>query len=473
MTLNSQIPVQAKFIPPLEPAFRPAALFNRIFQQEIEASGKGTPLVFGLERADGSVSRFETRVFSADHRWAVHNPYYSERILKFLLWQRGGWRVYVGGPDEIGASLRQCYSPNGERAFDYHFMGEDVYQKTFTVVACKPEDVPPENESERSLGRHLDGCRIGFDLGASDIKVSAVIDGEAVFSQEIEWNPREQNDLSYHREKIMGALKMALAKLPRLDAIGGSSAGVFVNNRPMVASLFRGIPKARYDEVHNLFLQIREEMGVPLEIVNDGEVSALAGSMSLEKNAILGTAFGSSLAAGYVTPKGNITNWLNELAFAPIDYNPQASIDEWSGDHGVGGLYLSQQCVFRLAPRVGIEIPAELSPAQKLKFVQEKLEAGHNGVRQIWECIGIYLGYAIAHYASFYELEHILILGRVTSGKGGEIILDGANEVLRTEFPEHARRINLQLPDELSRRLGQSVAAASLPEIAGGNLSHR
>jgi predicted NBD/HSP70 family sugar kinase len=473
MTLNTQIPVQAKLVPPLEPDFRAAALFNRNYKQEIEASGKGTRLVFGLERADGSVSRYETQVFTTDHPWAAHNAYISERILKFLLWQRGGWRVYVGGPGEIGDYLRRCYSPQGERAFDYHFMGEDIYQKTFTVSACSPDQVPAENESEQSLGRHLDGCRIGFDLGASDIKVSAVIDGEAVFSKEIEWDPREQSDLSYHREKILGALRLALEKLPRLDAIGGSSAGVIVNNRPMVASLFRGIPKARYDEVHHLFVDIGKEMGVPLEIVNDGEVSALAGSMSLEKNAVLGTAFGSSLAAGYVTPKGNITNWLDELAFAPIDYNPQAASDEWSGDRGVGALYMSQQCVFRLAPKVGIEIPAELSPAQKLKVVQEKLEAGHGGARQIWESIGVYLGYAIAHYASFYELENMLILGRVTSGKGGEIILEGAKEVLRVEFPEYARRINVQLPDELSRRLGQSVAAASLPEIASSKVSHK
>jgi predicted NBD/HSP70 family sugar kinase len=459
------IPVEAQFLPPLELEFKPAALYNRVFLQELSLSGKGMPLVFALERADGSVSRFETQVFRAEHPWAIHNAYYCERILKFLLWQHGGWRVFVGGPVEIGDYLRQCYSPDGARSFDYHILGENIYQKRFTVVTCKPEQTPAENESEQSLGRHLDGCRIGFDLGASDIKVSAVIEGETVFSKEIEWNPSEQNDLAYHHEKIIKALLLAREKLPRLDAIGGSSAGVIVNNRPMVASLFRGIPKERYALVHNLFLDIQKELGVPLEIVNDGEVSALAGSMSLGKNAVLGVAFGSSLAAGYVTPKGNITNWLNELAFAPIDYNPAATADEWSRDNGVGALYMSQQCVFRLAPQVGIAIPAGLTPAQKLKFVQEKLEAGDDGARQIWESIGVFLGYAVAHYASFYTLENMLILGRVTSGKGGEIILKAACRVLEAEFPDQARRIDIQLPDELSRRLGQSVAAASLPEI--------
>lgn len=459
------ISMQPELAPPLDPDFIPAALFHRAYEKELQETGRGRTLVLGLERADGSLSRFETQVFSPESPWASYNNRYAERILKFLLWQRGGWKVYVGGPPEIGAYLQGCYTPTGERAFDHHFMGEEIYQRTFTIIPCQPEEVPPEKENEQALGRHLEGCRIGFDLGASDIKVSAVMDGKAVFTKEIEWNPREQHDLRYHKEHILGILKMAAEKLPRIDAIGGSSAGVIINNRPMVASLFRGIPKERFDEVHELFLQIREEMGAPLEVVNDGEVSALAGSMSLEKNAVLGLALGSSLAAGYVTPQGNITNWLNELAFAPIDYNPDAPADEWSGDPGVGAMYLSQQSVFRLAKRVGIDIPADLSAAQKLKFVQERLESGHTGAEQIWQSIGSYLGYAIAHYASFYKLENVLILGRVTSGRGGQLILERAERVLEVEFPERAAQMKIQLPDELSRRLGQSIAAASLPVV--------
>ena len=465
MLSDSKIPVKCKFLPPLDKGFLPAALFDRAFQRETQVSGKSARLVLGLERADGSVSRFETQVFSKGHPWVVHNPFYVERVVKFLLWQRGGWKVYVGGSKDLGDYLEKCYSPEGNRSFDYHFMGEEVYLKSFQVVSCSPDDVPPERETEQSMGRHLDGYRIGFDLGASDIKVSAVVDGEAIFTHEIEWNPRVQTDLSYHKEHILEALKMAAEKLPRVDAIGGSSAGVIVNNRPMVASLFRGIPKERFDEVHDLFRLIQDQMGAPLEIVNDGEVSALAGSMSLGENSVLGIAFGSSLAAGYVTRRGNITNWLNELAFAPIDYNPKAPIDEWSGDRGGGALYLSQQCVFRLATVAGIEIPDNLSAAGKLKAMQEKLEYGHTGAQQIWQSIGIFLGYAVAHYSEFYELTYVLLLGRVTSGAGGQVILNEANQVLREEFPELAARIKLQLPDELSRRLGQSIAAASLPEI--------
>ncbi len=458
--------VKPRFVPPLDEEFRPAVLANRVFLKEVGDSGGGVPLVIGLERADGLVSRFETKVLPDNHPRAAANLMYAERLVKFLLWQRGGWQVYVGGPQSIGAYIKKCYAPDGVRAFDFQLISEEIYERTFTVVPCGASEVPAERESEQPLGRHLDGCRIGFDLGASDLKVSAVVDGEAIFSQEIVWEPRQQSDPQYHYQAIMAALKTAASKMPRLDAIGGSAAGIYINNRVMIASLFRGIPKDRFGEVKNMFLRIRNELGVPLEVVNDGDVTALAGSMSLEDNAILGIALGSSQAGGYVTQTGNITGWLNELAFTPVDYSPEASVEEWSGDRGCGARYFSQQCVFRLAPKAGIEIPGEITDAEKLEFVQQKLEAGHAGATKIWQSMGYYMGYAIAHYADFYDLKHVLILGRCTSGKGGPLIVNGANEVLRSEFPELAARINIQLPDEKSRRVGQSIAAASLPTIA-------
>ncbi len=394
--------IKPGFVPPLDDGFRPAVLANRAFLAEVNQSGAGVPLVLGLERADGSVSRFETTVFGSEHPRSAANLMYVERLVKFLLWQRGGWRVYVGGPREIGVHIAKVYAPDGERKFDYHFMGEDVYEKTFTVVPCDVSDVPAEKEATQPLGRHLEGCRIGFDLGASDRKVSAVVDGEAVYSEEVVWEPRKHSDPEYHYNEVMASLKAAASKMPRVDAIGGSSAGVYINNRAMIASLFRGIPKDRFSEVRNMFLRIRDELGIPLEIVNDGEVTALAGSMSLEDNGVLGVALGSSEAGGYVTMDGNITGWLNELAFCPVDYSPDAPVDEWSGDRGVGALYFSQQCVFRLAPKAGIDIPKDLTDADKLKLVQDKLEAGHAGARDIWRSMGYYMGYGIAHYADLY-----------------------------------------------------------------------
>lgn len=460
--------VEPRVRPPLDPDFRPAVLANRHFQEEVEASGSGVPLIIALERSEGAVSRFETRVFPEGHPRFDACPHYAERIFKFLLWQWGGWKAWIGGPRPIGEWIRTCYSPGGAREFDNHFMGEDVYGKTFTVVPCEASEVPPAQEKGQPLGRHLDGCRVGFDLGASDRKASAVVDGEAIYSEEVVWSPGANEDPEYHYKEILTGLKTAASKLPRLDAIGGSSAGVYVDNKVRIASLFRGIPKDRFDQVRALFPRLQKEMGVPLVMVNDGDVTALAGSMSLEDNGVLGIALGSSQAAGYVNVDGNLTGWLSELAFAPVDYQPNAAVDEWSGDRGVGARYFSQQCVFRLAQAAGIEIPDDPILAKKLKVAQGKLETGHEGAVQIWQTIGVYLGYAVAHYADFYDLKHVLILGRCTSGRGGPLILEGAQNVLATEFSELAERVNIQLPDEKSRRVGQSIAAASLPALDGG-----
>ena len=455
--------IEPKLLPPLEPEFRPASLANQAFRRA--AAGAGTPLVIGLERGNGEHSRYETVVYRPDHPMAGANLFYVERLVKFLLWQRGGFRVRIGGPREIGEYVQGCYAADGPRAFDNRFMGGQVYEQPFEVVPCAPEEVPAERESGKRLGRHLEGCRIGFDLGASDRKVSAVIDGQVVFSEEVIWEPRKHGDPEYHFREVLEGIRSAAAKLPRVDAVGGSSAGIIIDNRPMVASLFRAVPAERYGEIRSLFLRIRQELGVPLEVINDGDVTALAGAMSLERNGILGIAMGSSQATGFVDHEGRILNWLSEMAFAPIDYNPTASIDEWSGDSGCGATYFSQQCVFRLAPKAGIQIPAEITDAEKLAFVQQKLQAGHPGAEQIWQSMGIFLGYALPHYADFYSAGTVLILGRCTSGRGGEIILDYANRALKAEFPELSGRLQVELPSEKSRRVGQSIAAASLPEM--------
>jgi predicted NBD/HSP70 family sugar kinase len=454
-----------KVVPPLDDGFRPAASADRGFLDIVQQSG-GVDLVIGLERGDGTTSHFETKVLPSGHPQAKLNLAYVERMVKFLLWQKGGWKVTVGGPKEIGEYIRAVYSLSGERAFDFEFMGKTVYERRFEVVVANADAVPAAREVSMPVGRHLEGCRIGFDLGASDRKVAAVIDGEGVFSEEVIWDPRNQTDPQYHYDEIMAALRKAAEHMPRVDAIGGSSAGVIINNRPMVASLFRGVPRDLFEtRVKNLFLEIGRAWGVPIEVANDGDVTALAGAMSLNDNSVLGVAMGSSEAAGYVNGEGNITGWLNELAFAPIDYSGDAPADEWSGDIGCGVQYLTQQAVFRLAAKVGIGLDESQSLAEKLKSVQALLEAGDERARKIWETIGCYAGYAIAHYADFYPIRQMLVLGRVTSGSGGSIILEKAREVLNAEFPRLAAKMEIHLPDEKTRRVGQAVAAASLPAI--------
>lgn len=455
-----------KYIPYLHRSFTPAVLFNHHFCDFINNSGHGTPLVIGLERGDQSFTVFQTQCLDGGSEFADLNLPFAERLVKMLLWQRGGWRIIVGGPPTVGEHIRRVYSREGARAFDVDLMA-NIYERPFTVEITEADKVPAPNEGAMRLGGHLEGCRIGFDLGASDRKVAAVKDGEPVYTEEVVWDPRNAADPRYHFNQINTALKAAAQHLPRVEAVGGSAAGVYINNRPRVGSLYRGVPKPLFDtQIRNLFVDLQRAWGgIPFAVVNDGEVTALAGAMSLDDAAVLGMALGSSEAGGYVTPTGELTTWLNELAFCPVDMDPQAPVDEWSGDRGVGANYFSQQAVFRLAPVAGLTLDPALGPAEKLKSVQELLHCGDERARLIFDTIGCYVGYGVAHYADFYDLRHVLILGRVTSGEGGNIILARAQEVLQKEFPVLAAKIALHLPDESTRRVGQAVAAASLPII--------
>jgi len=456
--------VSPKVVPPLDPGFAPLVLANRQFRAAVKASGQGVPLAIVVERGDGTRSRYDTAVFPSGTADAA-NLQYVERLVKTLLWERGGWKIYIGGPLEIGNAVKAMYTRDGDRAFDVDFMSQ-VYEHEFTVAPCAYEEAPAESESTMAVGGHLEGCRIGLDLGASDRKVAAVIEGEEVYSEEVVWDPRPQTDWHFHFDEIMTALKTAASQMPRVDAIGVSSAGVYINNRIRVASLFRGIPKDQFEEViAPLFFNVKKAWNnIPLEVVNDGDVTALAGALSLEDGAVIGVAMGSSEAGGYVTPKGLLTNWLNELAFVPIDASPNAPIDEWSGDYGCGALYLSQQCVGRLIEPAGIEVDPKLGLPEKLKVVQKLMAEGDKRAVPIYETVGAYLGYALAFYADLYEIKHALVLGRVTSGDGGDIIIRVAQEVLAKEFPELAG-MQVALPDEKSRRVGQAIAAASLPAV--------
>jgi predicted NBD/HSP70 family sugar kinase len=451
----------------LDPEFLPASVWNRAYRKLIEEQGRYEEILLCLERKDGSRSVFRTRTLPHEGNAVPLNQIYVERLVKFLLWQRGGFLLTVAGNPALAGYLRMVYSATGPRAFDFKFMGDTVYGSEFQVESTSLAQAPDEAETSVALGRHLDGCRVGFDLGGSDRKCAAVIDGKVVYSEEVVWDPYFQSDPQYHYDGVMDTIRRAAEKLPRVDAIGGSSAGVYVNNEVRVASIFRCVSPEDFNaHVRRMFFRLKQDWGnVPFEVVNDGEVTALAGSMALDDNAVLGISMGTSQAGGYVTPKGAITNWLNELAFVPVDYQAAAHVDEWSRDGGVGAQYFSQQAVGRLLQPAGIEAPEGMGLPEKLVMVQQLMAKGDERARKIYETIGVYFGYAIAHYADFYELRNLLLLGRVLSGEGGNLILEVGRKVLDDEFPEISEKVRMHTPGEEEKRHGQAVAAASLPEI--------
>lgn len=457
---------------PLDSDFMPMAVVFRDFTEAAKKAG-GQKLMIGTVRNNNYVSAFEITVYPDGTGHDDENFFFTERIVKTLLWTRGGYKIIIAGSRVIADRITAAYDFGGLREFDRAFMSR-VFERPFEVEWKPIEDAPVTFESASPIGRHLDGNRIGFDAGGSDRKASAVINGEAVFSEEVVWFPKINSDPSYHYSGILDAVKTAAAHMPSVDGIGVSTAGVVIDNKIMVSSLFLKVSDEDFQKsVKTIYTDIAKEFGnVPIEVANDGDVTALAGAMDLNDVNVLGVAMGTSEAGGYVDGAGNITGWLNELAFVPVDFNRNShfvqngsAVDEWSGDYGCGVKFFSQDAVIKLAPEAGIELDPGASPAEKLKTVQNLMKSGDDRAVKVYETIGVYFGYAVAYYALFYDIKHVLLMGRVSSGDGGTVLFKEANRVLKDEFPELNKCLQIHLPDESSRRVGQSIAAASLPNI--------
>lgn len=458
MKFNDEVRKTMKLVPELDTRFVPAVLWMKRYRELLGPE----PETIGvcLLRNDGSVFRHDVKILSGDRHDLTLR--YVERLVKFLLWQKGGNRIIMSHRG-LAESLAEIYSGTGERSFDWDFIGRRIFDSPIEVGYEPFSGLPEPRDTASPLGRNLDGCRIGFDLGGSDRKCAAVVDGEVVFSEEVKWSPYFEKDPRYHVDGINDSIRKAAARLPRVDAIGGSAAGVYINNEVRGGSLYRGIPEDQFEtHVRRLFIDLRREWNVPLDIANDGEVAALAGAMELNDNAVLGISMGTSMAAGYVNPDGNITPWLNELAFVPIDFREEAPRDEWSGDAGCGVQYFSQQAVARLAGVAGLDFPDDMPLPDRLVEVQGLMEDRDDRAAAIFRTIGTCFGYSLAFFREFYDFRNLLVMGRVTTGQGGEIMIGKAREVLETEFPELGE-INLCTPDEKNKRHGQAIAAASLP----------
>ena len=454
------IEYQMNHAPKLDPTFIPFGVWREAYLK-----GAEKPIAIALEREKGRVSVHKTFIHGTPEM-AEADYRYVERYVKFLLWSTGGFRVSICGCSELAQRLQKAYCAGGERDFDHTFFYQ-LYEQELVIEDLPLECCPVANEQAVPMGGNMDGCRIGFDAGGSDMKVSAVVDGETIFSEEVVWLPKLNDDPDYHFNHIVGAMKLAAEKMPRVDAIGVSSAGVFIGNAPMVASLFIKVPRSNWDKIKTIYDRAGAAVNpdAPLLVANDGDVSALAGAIGLGKGCLMGIAMGTSEAVGYVDADKNVLGWINELAFAPVDLQEGALADEWSTDIGVGCKYFSQDAVIKLAPAAGIEIPEELTLAEKLKFVQKLMEADDERAVAIFETIGAYLAYTTVLYSQFYDIEYMMLLGRVMSGKGGDTILKVCNDILAEEYPALAAKCTVTLPDEKMRRVGQSVAAASLPEI--------
>merc|ERR1711920_145504 len=352
------------------------------------------------------------------------------------------------------------------------------------TIVESADELPESKDQVVVCGTVADGCRLAFDLGKSDVKTVAVKDGEVLYSKEEEWDVTNI-DPTYHYDKIMGELKTAAEKLPKVEAIGGSTTGTISDDNDATwCDIFPNVPPEVYKEkVVDIFKRMAKDVAgdVPLKVINDGEVTALAAFAKIKAGNILGISMGSSEGAGYANGDGHLTGWINELCYVKLDLNPLAPTEPWTqGKHtGLSHMYLGQRGATKLAVKAGIDLPDNFKyphpdmctmkheyHAQVLKMIQKAMTDSEKEpqVRKIYETCGVYLGYALAQYCEFYTIDHVMILGRVSKGTGGDIMLDTAKKVLQQEFPEYAK-IQFHTADDHFKGVGQCIAAAALPAI--------
>jgi len=457
--------VAPKIRPPLDPSFRPFALGKKAYMKAVKKIPDSPSLEFSLVRQNSLCGRSSIPVFPDSHDCFTDSQFFVGKVLRFWLWQRGGYHLYLSGPDKICKYLQNSFSSEGKYKFDIETM-EKIFGKKFVVSIVNDSiELPKEKEEPEVVNTVADGCRIAFDLGKSDFKIVAVQDGEIVFSKETEWDIWKK-DPDYHYNIVLDVLKEASQALPRVDGLGGSTAGVPIDNDCVWSDCFPDIEHDLYQaKIVPIFKRWAEALGnVPLKVINDGEVTALAGMQMVGSGGLFGISMGSNEGAGYVGRNGALTGWINELWAGTVDFNPTASICPWSGAVGNGSMYFGQRAVEKLCTTAGFMFPPDMLPQHKLKEIQKAMEQKDDRATLIYESIGVYLGYAIAQYSEFYEIDHVLILGRFTSGDGGQIILDKAKQVVDTEFPELSR-LKYHTPSEHMKRVGQCVAAAALPKI--------
>merc|ERR1719199_2497805 len=362
-------------------------------------------------------------------------------MIQEAIWMRGARSLMLAGPTGITESLKTAFATGGTYAFEAETMpkcnGEADTVFAITVVGG-PADMPEAKDTAQVCGKEANGNGLAFDLGKSDIKTVAIKDGEVLDSMETEWDVTNP-DPQYHFDAIVDAMKKTIARAEakgfgKIQAVGGSATGtVSGDNDATWCDIFPNVPPDVYKEkVVDIFKRIRTEVAgdVPLKVINDGEVTALAAVQKLKKDTgsmcgnVMGISMGSSEGGGYANADGNLMGWINELCYMKLDMNPEAPTDPWTkGCHtGVSHMYLGQRGATKNAYKI-CEVPENYryphldmctikheDHAQCLKLIQKAMKSNPDKASDLYKTCGVYLGYGLAQYCEFYKIDHVMIL---------------------------------------------------------------
>mmetsp|Transcript_77766 Transcript_77766/g.172217 ORF Transcript_77766/g.172217 Transcript_77766/m.172217 type:complete len:522 (+) Transcript_77766:72-1637(+) len=479
--------VKPKVPAPLDANFAPFILGKLNYLKCAKEANCTKTLEWALPRADDCCARGSLLCFPEASEYFEATIFLAGVLIQEMMWERSASSLQLCGPQEVCSKVKEAFSIRGKFKFEVETMPKvcGTPDSPFEVsIVASESALPKAVDRPIKCGQDASGCRLAFDLGKSDIKTVAIKDNKVVESKETEWDVTNA-DPQYHWDMILTAMKETAATLPRVDAIGGSATGtVSADNEATWCDIFPNVPPDVYKEkVVPIFKNLAKEFGnVPLKVINDGEVTAVAGAIMVGEGNLLGISMGSSEGGGYCNKDKNLLGWINELCYIQLDLNPDAKSDPWTKGHqGISHQYLGQRGATKLAVRAGVEVPEEMYPdhpnmnnmrhephAKCLKLIQAAMKdpAKKAGVTSLYETVGVYLGYALAQYCEpgHYSIDNVIILGRVSTGEGGTVMCNKAKEVLEVEFP-YLKHIKFHFPDEHFKRVGQCIAAAALPTL--------
>lgn len=380
---------------------------------------------------------------------------YVKKALLTMLWMVGGDRLVFDGDKDFCGYLFSRASKDEELQRSFAEMskiyGKDVRLEfgPVSLMASFPK---------RKIALSSKGKRIGLDLGGSDIKVTALDEGKAVYTSEFPWDPKSATDCFYHIEHIKKALLEAERRLGGVDAVGISTSGVVAGDKLIYPSLFLSCDEKqkRYcittiykDIVASLFPDSS------FFLLNDGDASALLSSYLYGADDVLGLSLGTSLASGYIK-EGALCPYLNELSKAPIDFSESAKSHYSLGIRGSASEVLGQKGIVSLTQAKDLFFAGNLP--EKLAQIQDRCKKGEEKAIACFEELGEMLGSAILYWSLFLPFSSVAVFGRVSDGNGGEIMRASALK----EITKNGKRIDFIKVDERFKRLGQSYLAALL-----------
>ncbi len=447
-------------VPELESNFVPILLWNQAYLKKAKE-----PLTLAISNKLGQCIIHHTLIRN-DKTSGQADKFFVEQLAKSLLWLYGGNKITVVGNALVFNHLRNTFSVSGARASEVVFMS-NIYDEAF-VVERKPAPPKPANR-KRMLTQQLNGYRIGIDINSYDRKCAAVHNGEILYMEQVLWNPMVESDPEFHFKSVVESIHVAAKRLPRIDGIGVSTTGVFVENQARFSDLFHSVPGMDFsDALIDLYPRAAKAMGCGegLVVENEGDVSALAGAMTMDCKGVLSLHFGHKFTAGFVDNDGYLTGWLNELEHMPIHFSKSDPNDPNSADEGCGLRYFSEEGVLRMAEEAGVKFRQDSNNRQRLRGLQLQAEQNSSKSKLVFQSIGTILGHSLAYYHSLYQFQVVLLTGRIMTGAGGDMIFNAAQKVLAKDYPLTASSIVISLPDENDSQIDLAVAAATLPEIA-------